>query len=332
VVLATMAAVIASQAVISGAFSMTRQAIQLGFSPRMEIRHTSASTEGQIYMPLVNRMLMVGTIGVVLGFGSATNLAAAYGIAVTGEMIVATILAGAVFGVMWNWPWWLHLVMASFLAIDVCFFGANMLKFVQGGWFPLALGVVIFAVMFTWRRGRGLLLQRLREGSLPLPAFIESLQSSSVTRVPGTAVFMTAEEYGTPTALLHNLKHNKVLHERNVVLRVETLEIPRADDSERIALEQLGGSFWKLRLRFGFAEDANVPRALFSCAQSGLDFEIMDTTFFLSRETLIPSAEKGMPLWQDKLFAFMARNATSATQFFNIPTNRLVELGAQVEI
>ena len=332
VILATAAAVIASQAVITGAFSITRQAIQLGFSPRMEIRHTSENTAGQIYLPLVNRMLMIGTIGLVLAFGSSSNLAAAYGIAVTGEMIVATILAGAVFGVMWKWPWWLHPLIATFLVLDVCLFSANLLKFMAGGWFPLALGVVIFTVMFTWRRGRKLLLDRMEARSLPLLIFINSLQHGSAVRVPGTAIFMTSDEAGTPSALLHNLKHNKVLHERNVILRVESLDVPYADASERVSIEDLGGSFWKLRLRYGFAEDANVPRALFACSERGLDFDIMDTTFFLSRETLIPSAEKGMPLWQDKLFAFMARNATSATQFFSIPANRFVELGAQVEI
>ena len=332
VILATAAAVIASQAVITGAFSITRQAIQLGFSPRMEIRHTSENTAGQIYLPLINRMLMIGTIGLVLAFGSASNLASAYGIAVTGEMIVATILAGAVFGVMWNWPWWLHPIMASFLAIDVCLFSANMLKFMAGGWFPLALGVVIFAVMFTWRRGRKLLLDRMEARSLPLKLFISSLEHGSAVRVPGTAIFMTSDEAGTPSALLHNLKHNKVLHERNVVLRVESLDVPVADADERLSIEDLGGSFWKMRVRYGFAEDANVPRALFACSAHGLDFDIMDTTFFLSRETLVPAAEKGMPLWQDKLFVFMSRNAFSATQFFSIPTNRFVELGAQVEI
>ena len=332
VVLATAAAVIASQAVITGAFSMTRQAIQLGFSPRMEIRHTSESTAGQIYLPLVNRLLMIGTIGLVLAFGSASNLAAAYGIAVTGEMIVATILAGAVFGVMWKWPWWLHPVMATFLVIDLCFFGANLLKFFAGGWFPLALGVVIFAVMFTWRRGRKLLLERMEARSLPLRMFITSLEHGSAVRVPGTAIFMTGDEAGTPSALLHNLKHNKVLHARNIILRVESLDVPVAEREERISIEDLGSSFWKMRVRYGFAEDPNVPRALFACSERGLDFDIMDTTFFLSRETLVPSAEKGMPLWQDKLYAFMARNATTATQFFSIPTNRFVELGAQVEI
>ncbi len=332
VILATAAAVIGSQAVITGAFSMTRQVIQLGFSPRMEIRHTSDSSAGQIYVPLINRFLMIGTIGLVLAFGSASNLAAAYGIAVTGEMIVATILAGAVFGVMWNWPWWLHPVMAVFLAIDVCFFGANLLKFMAGGWFPLALGVVIFSVMFTWRRGRKLLLERMEARSLPLTLFISSLEHGSAVRVPGTAIFMTGDEAGTPSALLHNLKHNKVLHERNVILRVESLDVPVADAGERLSIEDLGGSFWKMRVRYGFAEDPNVPRALFACSERGLDFDIMDTTFFLSRETLVPAADKGMPLWQDKLFVFMSRNALSATQFFSIPTNRFVELGAQVEI
>ena len=275
---------------------------------------------------------MIGTIGLVLAFGSASNLAAAYGIAVTGEMIVATILAGAVFGVMWKWPWWLHPVMATFLVIDLCFFGANLLKFFAGGWFPLALGVVIFAVMFTWRRGRKLLLERMEARSLPLRMFITSLEHGSAVRVPGTAIFMTGDEAGTPSALLHNLKHNKVLHARNIILRVESLDVPVAEPEERISIEDLGSSFWKMRVRYGFAEDPNVPRALFACSERGLDFDIMDTTFFLSRETLVPSAEKGMPLWQDKLYAFMARNATTATQFFSIPTNRFVELGAQVEI
>ncbi len=332
--LSTLAAVIASQAVISGAFSVTRQAVQLGFAPRMRILHTSDETVGQIYVPWVNRFLLVSIILVVIGFKSASNLAAAYGIAVTGTMLIDTLLALIVAVRLWKWrPWVAILVGAVFLTIDLGFFLANVIKIPHGGWFPLALGAVIFTVMTTWRKGRTLVLAQMKSEGLALKPFIASIAAHPPLRVPGTAVFMTANHESVPHALLHNLKHNKVMHERNVLLTVETLEVPIADQDQRVAIEALGNEFFIMRLRFGFAEEPNVPRVMEGCQSCGLPFDMMDTTFFLSRETLIPTVGRdGMPQWRDKLFAFMSRNSESATAFFQIPGNRLIELGTQVEI
>jgi KUP system potassium uptake protein len=334
IVLSTAAAVIASQAVISGAFSVTRQAVQLGFAPRMQIRHTSDETVGQIYVPWVNRFLLISIILVVIGFRSASNLAAAYGIAVTGTMLIDTLLALIVAVRLWHWsPWLAGFVGAAFLTIDLGFFTANIIKIPHGGWFPLVLGVIIFTVLTTWRKGRSLVLAQMKAEGLALKPFIASIAAHPPLRVPGTAVFMTANHDSVPHALLHNLKHNKVLHERNVLLTVETLEVPVADKESRIAIEPLGNEFFIMRLRFGFTEEPNVPRVMEGCQGCGLPFEMMDTTFFLSRETLIPTSErKGMPMWRDKLFAFMSRNSQSATAYFQIPGNRLIELGTQVEI
>jgi KUP system potassium uptake protein len=332
--LATAAAVIASQAVISGAFSVTRQAVQLGFAPRMQIRHTSDETVGQIYVPWVNRFLLISIILVVIGFQSASNLAAAYGIAVTGTMLIDTLLALIVAVRLWQWsPWLVGFVGAAFLTIDLGFFTANIIKIPHGGWFPLVLGVIIFTVMTTWRKGRTLVLAQMKAEGLALKPFIASIAAHPPLRVPGTAVFMTANHDSVPHALLHNLKHNKVLHERNVLLTVETLEVPVADGEARIVIEPLGNEFFIMRLRFGFTEEPNVPRVMEGCQGCGLPFEMMDTTFFLSRETLIPTSDKGgMPMWRDKLFTFMSRNSESATAYFQIPGNRLIELGTQVEI
>ncbi|EIL98677.1 K+ transporter [Rhodanobacter thiooxydans LCS2] len=334
IVLSAAAAVIASQAVISGAFSMTREAMSLGYSPRLAVVHTSREMSGQIFVPWVNRMLMVLVILAVLGFRSSDNLGAAYGIAVTGTMTMTTLLALVVARKRWHWSWLtVVLVGVLFLIIDLSFFGANLLKVAHGGWFPLVLGVVLFTVMTTWRRGRELVVREIKQGGLALAPFIENIAEHPPLRVPGTAIFLTANQHAVPHALLHNLKHNKVLHERNVLLTVETLETPVAEAHERIAITPMGGNFFGLELRFGFAEDPNIPLALTQCSREGLGFDMMDTTFFLSRETIVADARRpGMALWRDKLFAFLSRNAMPATAFFQIPGNRLIELGAQVEI
>jgi KUP system potassium uptake protein len=334
IALSTCAAVIASQAVISGAFSMTREAMSLGYSPRMAVVHTSREMSGQIFVPWVNRMLMVLVILAVLMFRSSDNLGAAYGIAVTGTMTMTTLLALVVARKRWHWPWLAVVVVGVlFLIIDLSFFGANLLKVAHGGWFPLVLGVVIFSVMTTWRRGRELVVREIKQGGLALTPFIENIAEHPPLRVPGTAVFLTANQHAVPHALLHNLKHNKVLHERNVLLTVETLETPVADVEERIEITPMGDNFYGLELRFGFAEDPNIPQALTRCMREGLGFDMMDTTFFLSRENIVADARRpGMALWRDKLFAFLSRNAMPATAFFQIPGNRLIELGAQVEI
>jgi len=333
IVLATAAAVIASQAVISGAFSITRQAIQLGFIPRMQVVHTSTEAIGQIYLPWVNRLLLLTVVLVVIGFGSSNALAGAYGIAVTGTMAIDTTLFLVVARRMWNWN--IGRIVAVglvFLIIDLSFFGANTLKIPDGGWFPLVLGVAIFIVLTTWRRGRELVMREIKQSGLALEPFIASISEHPPTRVAGTAVFLTSNAEAVPHALLHNLKHNKVLHERNVILTGETLEEPFAEPGERTLIEDLGHGFYRVTLRFGFAEDPDVPRRLERCAAKGLGFDMMDTTFFLSRETIVATERPGMALWRDKLFAFMARNALPATAFFRIPGNRLIELGTQVEI
>ncbi|MGN6328736.1 MAG: potassium transporter Kup [Rhodanobacter sp.] len=334
IVLATAAAVIASQAVISGAFSMTREAMSLGYSPRMAVVHTSRELSGQIFVPWVNRMLMVLVILAVLFFQSSDNLGAAYGIAVTGTMTMTTLLALVVARKRWHWNWpTLVLVGVLSLIIDLSFFGANLLKVAHGGWFPLVLGVGIFTMMTTWRRGRELVVREIKQSGLALAPFIENIAEHPPLRVPGTAVFLTANQNAVPHALLHNLKHNKVLHERNVLLTVEILETPVAEASERVQITAMGSDFHGLELRFGFAEDPNVPLALGQCGREGLTFDMMDTTFFLSRENVVADVRRpGMALWRDKLFVILSRNALPATAFFQIPGNRLIELGAQVEI
>jgi KUP system potassium uptake protein len=334
IVLSTAAAVIASQAVISGAFSMTREAMSLGYSPRMAVVHTSREMSGQIFVPWVNRLLMVLVFFAVILFRSSSNLGAAYGIAVTGTMTMTTLLALVVARKRWQWNWpTVILVAVLFLIIDFSFFGANALKIAHGGWFPLVLGMVLFVMMTTWRRGRELVVREIKQGGLALAPFIENIADHPPLRVPGTAIFLTANQNAVPHALLHNLKHNKVLHERNVLLTVTMLETPVADDDERIEITPMEGEFFGLDLRFGFAEDPNIPLALARCQRAGLAFDMMDTTFFLSRENIVADKRRpGMALWRDKLFAFMSRNAMPATAFFQIPGNRLIELGAQVEI
>ncbi|HJP97216.1 MAG TPA: potassium transporter Kup [Rhodanobacteraceae bacterium] len=333
IALATAAAVIASQAVISGAYSMTREAMQLGYSPRMRVVHTSSRVSGQIFVPWINSMLLVLVIAAVIGFRSSENLGAAYGIAVTGTMAVTTLMMLIVAVRLWHWKLPLAIAVGvPFLIIDLAFFGANLLKVEHGGWFPLVLGLLVFAVMTTWRRGRELVLRQLRHGGLALVPFIASIAEHPPTRVAGTAVFMAANLSAVPHALLHSLKHFKALHERNVLLNVEALEVPFAEPGERIELRDLGHSFHTATLRFGFMEDPDVPAALATSVQQGFAFNMMDTTFFLSRATVVATKRTGMLPWRDKLFAFLARNALPATAFFHIPGNRLVELGTQVEI
>ncbi len=333
ILLSTLATVIASQAVISGAFSITRQAIQLGYVPRMQVRHTSDQEIGQIYIPFINWTLLTGVALLILGFKSSSNLASAYGIAVTGTMAMTTILAFTVVWASWKWP--LPVVLggaAFFLTIDLAFFGANVPKILDGGWFPLATGLVVFTLLSTWKRGRELLFQRMKSDDIDLTTFIEGIAAFEHQRVPGTAIFLHATGKGVPHALLHNLSHNKVLHERVVILRAITEEVPSIPDAERIRLEELGSGFYRLEIRFGFREEPDIPKALKLCDALGLHFAMMETTFFLSRETLIPTKLPGMAIWRENIFAAMAQNAESAMRFFKLPVNRVVELGTQIEI
>jgi KUP system potassium uptake protein len=333
VALATAATIIASQAVISGAYSVTRQAIQLGYLPRMNIIHTSEVEKGQIYIPLINWLLLAGVILLVLGFQSSGHLAAAYGIAVTGTMAIDTILACFVAYALWRMNILvILLVLVGFLTVDLAFFGANFLKLFQGGWFPLVIGAGVFTLLSTWKRGRELLMQRLQTAGITLEPFIQSLIADPPVRVPGTAVFLTASREGVPHALMHNLAHNKVLHERVVLLTVLTEDVPWVPVGERVQVEDLGGSFYRVVVRYGFKNAPNIPKALELCQVCGQKFNLMETSFFLSRETLVPTKMPGMALWREKLFAWMARTAGSAMSFFRIPTNRVVELGTQIEL
>lgn len=331
--LATLATVIASQAVISGAFSITKQAMQLGYSPRLNVLHTSEREIGQIYVPWMNWALLVIIIGLVLGFQSSTHLAAAYGVAVTGTMVITTILAFVVAKSVWGWNKWLAgLVAALFLSIDLAFFSANLVKLLHGGWFPLVMGLVVFTLMSTWKRGKAILFERLKAAQVSLDGFLDAIGSQPPQRVQGTAVFLTQSNLGVPHALLHNLVHNKVLHERVILLTVRTEGIPHVPSWERLEVQPLPQNFFRVILRYGFKDTPDVPRALERCKGYGIDLEPLDTSYFLSRETLIPSHQPGMPIWREKVFAIMARNGTSATAFFRIPTNRVVELGTQVEL
>ncbi len=327
--LSTAATVIASQAVISGAYSMTRQAIQLGYAPRLEVLHTSSHEIGQIYLPGINWALMVAVAVLVLAFGSSSALAAAYGIAVTGTMVITTILAMIVVRRVWHWhPAVIALVIGSVLVVDLAYFSANAVKIHQGGWFPLALGAVVFLAMTTWKRGRQLLNARLLEESIPLDVIIAD--SDNLPQIPGTAVFMTPNPKATPHALLHSLKHYKSLHERVVILTVAVLDEPHAHEAERLAITPLSERFFRVHLNFGFMETPNLPLALEACAQQGLNLELMDTSFFLGRETVIPQPNSGMSLWREKLFVTLFRNAGSAASYFHLPPNRVIELGTQV--
>ncbi|PKP93084.1 MAG: potassium transporter Kup [Alphaproteobacteria bacterium HGW-Alphaproteobacteria-16] len=330
--LATMAAIIASQAVITGAFSVTQQAIQLGFIPRLRIAHTSAATAGQIYIPLINWALMIAIILLVLTFQTSSNLTAAYGIAVTGAMLIDNFLIAVVLFGLWKWKKRYAVpLLALFFVVDLAYFSANLTKIPDGGWFPLLVGIIIFTLLTTWAKGRRLMVERMRESAMPIQVFIQSA-AASATRVQGTAVFMTSTPEGVPHALLHNLKHNKVLHERVILLTVKIADQPFVQEADRVLLEDLGQGFHRMKIYYGFMQEADVPAAMQQCRSCGGAFNMMDTSFFLSRQTLLPSDRPGMRIWREKLFAWMLRNAESAMEFFRLPTNRVVELGSQVEI
>jgi KUP system potassium uptake protein len=332
VILATMATVIASQAVISGAFSVTQQAVQLGLLPRVKITHTSASTAGQIYIPLINWTLMGFVIILVLGFRSSSNLASAYGIAVTGTMLITTLMMVMLELTVWKWNRWLVIGSAVvFLTIDTAYFASNLTKIADGGWFPLLVGAIAFTFLTTWARGRELMQERLRESAMPMEVFIKSA-ASAATRVPGTAVFMTTAPKGVPPALLHNLKHNKVLHDRIMILTVMIDEVPYVSDEDRIGVVDLGSNFYRIFVRYGFMQEIDIPAVLKKVENCGPKLKMMETSFFLSRQTLLASDRPGMALWREHLFSWMMRNAESAMDFFKLPTNRVVELGSQVEI
>jgi KUP system potassium uptake protein len=332
VLLATAAAIIASQAVISGAFSVTQQAIQLGFVPRLRITHTSEAAAGQIYIPIINWALMTMVIILVLTFRSSSNLAAAYGIAVTGAMLIDTVLISVVLRQMWNWNRWVVIaLLVVFFTVDGSYLAANLLKIPAGGWFPLLVGAIAFTFLTTWAKGRKLMIDRMNEASLPMEIFIKSA-ASSAARVPGTAVFMTSSASGVPHALLHNLKHNKVLHERVILLTVRIEDIPYVPREKRLEQKDYGSGFYRVVLRYGFMEEVDVPAALAQLKGCGPQCKMMDTSFFLARQTLLASSRPGMAIWREKLFAWMLRNAESAMEFFKLPTNRVVELGSQVEI
>jgi KUP system potassium uptake protein len=332
IALATMAAIIASQALISGAFSLTQQLVQLGYWPRVTIVHTSKQEQGQIYIPEVNAALMVGCLFVVVYFGSVSNIGAAYGIAVTGTMIMTTLLFFVVATRVWAWPLGRALALSgTFLVIDVAFFGANIIKFAQGGWFPIFVAAALYTVMTTWYRGRALLQIILLERSIPVDELLRSIEGSRIPRVPGTAMFMTSEAEGVPVVLLHHLKHNKVLHERVVLLSVLVREFPDVPQDKRLTIEPLAQGFYRVKAYYGFMETPNADEIAALCTKAGLKAKYMDTTYYLGRERLIPRGPSKMAKWRKVLFAYMQRNARSATEFFGIPPNRVVELGAQIE-
>jgi KUP system potassium uptake protein len=332
VILATAATVIASQAVISGAFSVARQSVQMGLLPRMQIIHTSGREAGQIYVPFTNWTLYLAVVALVVGFGNSSNLAAAYGIAVTGTMMIDTVLVAFVMVLLWRWNRLLVLLVAgSLLLVDMAFFAANVIKIPEGGWFPIVMGLVSFTTLTTWRRGRQLVAEELAKQSIPMGDFIRSL--GDVHRVQGTAVFMTSSKGGVPPALLHNLKHNQILHDRVVLLTVQTAPAPYINDLDRIYVHRLDEGFLRIIVRYGFMEDPDVPGALAMCSGFGERFDIMETTFYVSRETVVPMlSRKRIAHWRARFFAIMSKNATSATDFFHIPTNRVVELGTQLVI
>ena len=331
--IATAAAIIASQALISGAFSLTQQAIQLGYSPRLSIEHTSAREIGQVYVPQVNFGLMVSTVLIVIGFGSSSALAAAYGIAVTMTMVITAVLLHVIAVERWRWPPALAVtITAAFLAIDLTFFGANLLKLFQGGWLPIMIGAAIFAGMTTWKTGRRVVAERLVARAIPIDHFLAAITAAPPIRVPGTAVFMTAQPRGIPPALAHNLRHNKMLHDRVVLLTVSTAPVPHVADDHRITSDAVGYGIHSVRLVYGFMEDPHVPNALRTACAAGLDIDVDDITYFLGRETILVTGRRGMSRWREKLFVLMTRNAVAATSFFRLPAERVVELGVQVEI
>ena len=333
VALATLATIIASQAVVSGAFSLTRQAVQLGYSPRIPVTHTSSDEEGQIYIAPINWSLMLACCGLVLGFRASTHLAAAYGMAVTTTMVITTILFYVLARERWQWSRLAAGSLASvFLVIDVSFLAANVIKIEHGGWFPLLVAVMVFALLSTWKRGRQVLGRRLRESSLPIDLFLADLEATKLARVPGTAVFMTGDPEGTPHALLHNVKHNHVVHEQVILLTVETAEVPYVAARERLDVRMLGHGFCRIVAHYGFMQDPNVPRALALASNAEFPFEPMKTTYFLGRDKLIAAGKSGMARWRERLFSFLSRNSEGATAYFRIPPNRVVELGAQIEL
>jgi len=333
IILATLATVIASQAVITGAFSVSRQALQLGYLPRMHIQHTSESEQGQVYMPRVNWGLMVGVMALVVGFGSSGDLAAAYGIAVTGDMVITTLLASIVFTEIWRWSKLkTGLLIALFLTIDLAFFGANVLKVADGGWVPLVIGAVIFILMLTWKNGRSIVYDRLKSESMAIEPFIEAVGAHPPQRVPGIAVFMTPNPEGVPHAMLHNLKHNKVLHEKVLILTVKFLDVPHTNTEERVTVEAMLHEFYRVTVRYGFKDEPDLPRDLVLCAGLGIAVEPMETSFFIGKEILIPSEKTGMAIWRKKIFIGLFRTAETITNQFKLPPNRVVELGAQVKI
>ena len=332
VILATMATFIASQAVISGAFSVTHQAIQLGFIPRLSIKHTSAREAGQIYIPVINWFLMIAVILLVLTFQTSSNLAAAYGIAVTGAMLIDTALLAIVVLTLWKWKLWYAIpIIAIFVLVDGAYFIANLTKVPDGGWFPLLIGAVAFLLLTTWAKGRAVMRANMAEASIPIAIFTRSAVGSA-TRVPGTAIFMASSSEGVPSALLHNIKHNKVVHERVVILTVNIQDVPFVAPKHRVETTDLGNGFFRLILNFGFMQETNVPAALRNVSSCGNPFDMMTTSFFLSRQTLLPSKRPQMPIWREKIFASMMRNAATPMDFFKLPSNRVVELGSQVEI
>jgi KUP system potassium uptake protein len=331
--LATAAAIIASQALISGAFSLTQQAIQLGYAPRLDIEHTSSHEMGQVYVPQVNWALMISTILIVIGFGSSSALAAAYGIAVTMTMVITAMLLHVIAVERWKWPKPLaYAITAVFLTIDLTFFGANLLKLFQGGWLPILIGACIFTVMTTWKTGRRVVAERLVARAIPIEHFLAAITAAPPIRVPGTAVFMTAQPRGIPPALAHNLRHNKMLHDHVVLLTVATAQVPHVADDHRITVDALGYGIFTVRLVYGFMEDPHVPNALHSARELGLDLDPDDITYFLGRETILVTGRRGMAKWREMLFVVMTRNAVRATAFFRLPPERVVELGVQVEI
>ncbi|MFC1660359.1 potassium transporter Kup [Gemmatimonadota bacterium] len=333
VILATAATVIASQAVISGAFSLTRQAVQLGYLPRLRIEHTSENHIGQIYLPAVNWALMLACIGLVLGFRSSGRLAAAYGVAVTTDMVFTTLLFAAVAFVRWRWnPWTLGLMVAGMLSVDLAFWGANLPKIPHGGWFPLLVALAMFTLMTTWKRGRELLARRFGHERLAVRGFLESISKHPPVRVGGTAVFMNGDPEGVPRALLHNLKHNRILHERVLLMTVVTEEVPYVAEQDRTSVEELGEGFWKVVARFGFAEDPDVPKVLKGASIDGYRYNPLDTSFFLGQRTIIIPKRPQMARWRALIFDRMSRNAQGASAFFRIPVDRVVELGAQIEL
>jgi KUP system potassium uptake protein len=333
IVLATCAAIIASQALISGAYSLTMQAIQLGFTPRLKIEHTSSTEMGQIYIPALNWALMLGCIATVVGFGSSSNLAAAYGVAVTATMVITTLLLGVVGREKWGWSLPVVLALTGFfLVIDLAFFGANVIKIPAGGWFPLVVGAGIFLLMTTWKKGRRILAERLLARAHPVEDFLREVAVRPPVRVPGTAVFMNGTATGTPPALMHNLEHNKVLHERVVLLTVKTRQVPHVEPRDRVRVEPLGHEFYRLIINYGFMEDPDVPSVLENLEAPAPFIDPASATYFLGRETVIASKHPGMMIWREKVFALMSRNASSATAYFCLPPDRVVEMGSQIEI